>query len=211
MEQEIYPLILDGEQAGEAAVRREGGWTVFDVRCRAMEGILRVSAWGGGREGYLGVLAPEGDGLALHRRFSRNELREFPAAIEYIGRAGVPCTAPTEQAEEAERKPGTERNTAQPPEAEAPPCAEPESGPGPEPEPPPCADAAEKEQTPPALGDVYWYASPDGALVSFDGQRNLIALPEGDPRMPEGPGGRRQTIEGRTYVVFETKDGRLIR
>ena len=64
---------------------------------------------------------------------------------------------------------------------------------------------------PQPLEDNYWYASPDGALVCFDGERNLIALPVGDPRIPEGGGGWTQSIEGRDYVVYRTKDGRLIR
>ena len=69
---ETYPLILDGAQAGTVTVRREGGWTVFDVQCAAAEGVKRVSVYGGGAEGYLGVLAPEDGALTLHRRFSRS-------------------------------------------------------------------------------------------------------------------------------------------
>ena len=56
-----------------------------------------------------------------------------------------------------------------------------------------------------------WYASPDGALVCFDGERNLIALPAGDVRIPAGGGGWQRTIEGKDYVVFRTKNGRLLR
>ena len=97
MEQETYPLILDGESAGEVAVRRAGGWTFFDVRCTgAASGIVRVSVYGGGREGYLGVLAPEGDGMVLQRRLSRLDLRGFPEQIAYAWRAGQPLGAESE-------------------------------------------------------------------------------------------------------------------
>ena len=81
-----------------------------------------------------------------------------------------------------------------------------ETAPEPQPE-----TADRQNETPPELEDVYWYASPDGALVCFDGEHNLIALPAGDARIPDGPGGWPKTIEGKNYVVYRTKDGRLIR
>ena len=201
MEQEAYPLILDGETTGEVRISHEGGWTVFCVRCAAAPGIVRVSVYGGGKEGYLGVLAPEGDALTLRRRLSRSDLRGFPAPIEYAGRAGQPrgdaCAEETEGA-------------AQPEDTPAPAAAsEPEeTKPAPPPEAAPEPDAA---QAAPSLEDVCWYASPDGALVCFDGERNLIALPAGDSRIPDGGGGWPRSIEGRAYVVYRTKDGRLIR
>ena len=204
---ETYPLILDGAQAGTVTVRREGGWTVFDVQCAAAEGVKRVSVYGGGAEGYLGVLAPEDGALTLHRRFSRSAMRAFPAHIEYAGYAGQPCAAP----EPPEKPAPPEKPT--PPEEPAPP-EEPTSPEEPVPEPPETPEpppAPNKEEAPPALEDVYWYASPDGALVCFDGEHNLIALPVGDARIPEGPGGWQRTIEGRDYVVYRTKDGKLLR
>ena len=203
---ETYPLILDGAETGRVSVHREGGWTVFEAVSSPVAGVVRISVYGGGREGYLGVLAPEGEGLALRRRFSRAALREFPTEISCAARAGQPCSvpapeeaAPPEGETPAEAVPPTVEEAA-PPEAEAPAEEAP-----PEPEPP------RTEETPPGLEDVYWYASPDGALVCFDGEHNLIALPLGDPRIPEGPGGWPKQIEGRDYIVYQTKDGRLLR
>ena len=63
-----YPLLLDGARTGEVRVDTEGGWTVFDVQSEYVAGVVRVSVYGAGREGYLGVLAPEGEALTLHRR-----------------------------------------------------------------------------------------------------------------------------------------------
>ncbi len=192
MEEERYPLILDGRQAGEVTVTRAGGWTVFRARCTGASGIVRISVYGGGREGYLGVLAPEEDAMTLCRRMSRSALRDFPSPIEYAGRAGQPCTdeaAPEEAAPEA------------PEETTAPAPAE-----------PPAEQAREAEaESPPELADAYWYASPDGALVCFDGRENLIALPAGDERIPAGGGGWPRSIEGRDYIIFRTENGRLIR
>ena len=68
----------------------------------------------------------------------------------------------------------------------------------------------EECETPPDIEDVYWYASPDGALVCFDGEQNLIALPLGDERVPAHVRGWPKTIEGREYVVYRTKDGRIV-
>ena len=186
---ETYPLILDGAQAGTVTVRREGGWTVFAVQCAAaQQGIVRVSVYGGGAEGYLGVLAPSDGAMTLQRRFSRSAMRAFPARIEYAGYAGQPCEAPAPEESEPAPEPAPE-----------------------EPEPAPEPAPAAQEEAPPALEDVYWYASPDGALVCFDGENNLIALPVGDARIPDGPGGWPKTVEGRDYVVYRTRDGKLLR
>ena len=61
---ERYPVRIDGETAGELAVEREGLWTVFSLRCRDPGRLLRLSVYGGGREGYLGVPAPEAGAMS---------------------------------------------------------------------------------------------------------------------------------------------------
>ena len=170
----VYPIWIDGEVAGKLTVRAAGGRTVFSAVCRSLEGVVRISVYGGGREGYLGVLAPEGDALTLEKSFSRAALREFPAEIERVERAGMQ-TLPL------------------PPEREM----------KPEPEPAP-------EPLPEDTEGLSWYASPDGALVAHDGARDLIALPLGDERIPPSVPGRSRTIEGTDYVVYITKDGRIV-
>lgn len=197
-----YPLILDGEETGTLEVTRRGAWTEFCARSAMRPGILRISAYGEGREGYLGVLAPEGESLTLRCRRSPAQMRDFPPKIAYAGLAGRPITV-------------QETPETQPLPAPEPCAAEPEQTPEPEPEPEAQAESepepeAETE-TPPDLADLYWYASSDGALVCFDGTDNLIALPLGDGRIPAGGGGWEKTIEGRTYRVYRTKNGRLIR
>ena len=236
MEQGVYPLLLDGERAGELRVSAEGAWTVFRVDCAMRPGIVRVSVYGAGREGYLGVLAPEGERLTLCRRLSPSALRDYPGQIDYAARAGQPAAPPAEPtssgadappspqgegsagagvpdgppSEEPASPAGRDAHIA-PPKEETPPDASAPVGrddPGapPEPEAPP----EEKDGPPPGLEDLYWYASPDGALVCFDGTENLVALPLDDPRIPIGGGGWQKTIEGRAYMVFRTKDGRIV-
>ena len=56
----VYPIVIDGEIAGKLTVRAAGGRTVFSAVCRPLEGVVRISVYGGGREGYLGVLARRG-------------------------------------------------------------------------------------------------------------------------------------------------------
>ena len=68
---ETYPIIIDGALAGKLTVDRQGPRTAFDAECAMRPDLLRISVYGGGREGYLGLLAPEGEHLTLHRLFSR--------------------------------------------------------------------------------------------------------------------------------------------
>ena len=207
MEQGVYPLLLDGANAGEVRVSAEGAWTVFKVDCAMRPGIVRVSVYGEGREGYLGVLAPEGERLTLCRRFSRSALREFPAQIEYAAMAGAPIVREDPAAPpEGPTPAGRDAHIALPKSEKPTPagCGDPAAPTEPEDSP------EEKDASPPGMEDLYWYASPDGALVCFDGTENLIALPRGDGRIPAGGGGWQKTIEGRAYVVFRTRDGRLV-
>ena len=148
---------------------------------------------------------PEGEALALCRRLSPGALRAFPGRIEYAGRAGAPGAkaAPEDPPEPAAPEPPPEPAC----EEEAP-QAEPAEEPQAETEEP---QPEAQTEAPPGIEDLYWYASPDGALVCFDGTENLIALPLGDARIPGGGGGWRKRIEGRDYIVYRTKDGRLLR
>lgn len=199
-----YPLIIEGELVGKLTVSQRGPQTAFDVSCRMLSGIVRVSVYGGGQEGYLGVLAPEGDGLSLHKVMSRGAMRDFPQVIDSVEPAGLLARHRADLAQsqregvsEALPSPDTEAAGDVPPEPEAVPA----SLELPAPEPPPAPGPAEQ--------DCYWYASPDGALVCFDGTQNLLALPAGDPRIPSGAAGERRSVDGRDYLVFPTKNGKV--
>ena len=191
---ETYPIMIDETLAGKLTVDRQGARTVFDAECRMLPGLIRLSVYGGGKEGYLGVLAPEDGKLRLRKALSRTQMRAFPEEIESAERAGLDRTAPPAAAE-PEPEPAAE------PEPEPEPAAEPEPEPEPEPE----------EPAAPALEGLSWYSSPDGALVCFDGTRSLIALPLGDARIPKEIPGEQRTVEGREYLVYRTRDGRIVR
>ena len=84
-----YPIIIDGAEAGTLNVTVEGLFTVFEANVRAHEGLVRLSVYGSGQEGYLGVMQPWSGGLYLRRRLSRRECAALPQEIEYAGLAGA--------------------------------------------------------------------------------------------------------------------------
>ena len=196
-----YPIMIDGELAGKLTVTAQGARTVFDAVCRPLAGIVRISVYGGGREGTLGVLAPDGEHFGLHKIFSRTELKAFPVEIESVERSGLQRPAMPEPAADPDAAPVPEES----PELPAPVPREPEPEEG-----TPAMVPAEERQESEKEDDLFWYSSPDGALVCFDGTRSLIALPVGDDRIPEGVGGERRIVEGKEYLVYKTKNGRII-
>ena len=159
---EIYPIIISGEKCGELRVHRDGLFTVIEADMDSVEGIVRLSVYGGGREGSLGIPAPKGGRLYIRRRLSAAEMRKFPEKIEYAAPAG--------------------------------------ENPAPKPEPPCEVRQAEPEYK----SDLLWFSTPDGVLVSFDGTRNLVAVPSDAPGAPSGI---KRIIGGREYVIFPGRPG----
>ncbi len=266
-----YPVMIDGRAVGTLEVSRHGAVTVFDVRCRMLEGIVRVSVYGQDSEGYLGVLAPEGEGLRLRRSLSPAAMRTLPRDIVEAGPAGLgrasipvlpdvperPGESDADAGEEyaaanVENCAGSDSSPAKPGEtgkssgmgrldaasaADGGPAAvrtdssgemdasgeaarpgaagvcpdemsddrpgEPAEGSG---------ESKNAAGTCPGGGEeeLYWYSSPDGALVCFDGERSLIALPLGDGRIPRNIEGQLRTVEGKKYMVYITKNGRIV-
>lgn len=159
---EIYPIMISGEKRGELRVHRDGLFTVFEADMDSVEGVVRLSVYGGGRECGIGVPAPKGGRLYMRRRLSAAEMRDFPEIIEYAAPAG--------------------------------------EIPAPKPEPP----CEVKQAEPEYKSDLLWFSTPDGVLVSFDGTRNLVAVPSDAPGAPSGI---KRIICGREYVVFPGKPG----
>ena len=80
---ENIAIYREGRRVGTLRRYREGLYTVFEARLPAQEGLTRLYVFGGGRRFCLGVMEPGPAGLSLRRRYSRAELRRFPAAIAY--------------------------------------------------------------------------------------------------------------------------------
>ena len=83
-----YPIILDGETVGEITVSREGLFWSFEASCEMRDEIVRLSVYGNGKEGYLGIMEPFGEMLKLTKKFSRSALKEFPNSISHAGQKG---------------------------------------------------------------------------------------------------------------------------
>lgn len=91
MEHELtgcYPIILDGNETGRLTVSREGLFWHFEAECTLREELLRLSVYGEGSEGYLGVMEPRDGMLRLSKKLSRSGVDCFPTAISYATRAG---------------------------------------------------------------------------------------------------------------------------
>ena len=113
-----YPLLIDGRESGELRVTRRGALTLFEAEAEDGGGILRLSVYGGGREGYLGVMSPSGEGrVALRRQLSRAALRDVPEQIEYAAPAGAaPAVTEPEPGPEPESAPEPEPGQDEGPE-----------------------------------------------------------------------------------------------
>ena len=95
----VYPIMIDGNLEGKLTVTVQGAWTVFDAVCRPLPGVVRISVYGGGAEGVLGVLAPDREQFGLHKTLSRTELKSFPQEIESVERSGMKLAAAEEKPE----------------------------------------------------------------------------------------------------------------
>ena len=90
-----WPVMFGGREIGSLRAHARGAMTVFEAEASDPGGVLRLSVYGGGREGYLGVMSPAGDGrVALRRSLSRAALRGFPERIEYAAPSGEAAPAP---------------------------------------------------------------------------------------------------------------------
>lgn len=177
-----YPLMINGVRRGAVRVTQDGLYTVFEAEAEgAEETPVRLALYGGGEEGYLGVMQPWSGGMFLRRRMSRTERAKMPREIEYAAPAGEKRCAP----ERAEREP--ERSETEKSEADE------------------VASIPEVESRDTANNDadgegLLWFSRPDGTLTAFDGEGSIIALPTHAP----GSKGRAviREINGKRYMLF---------
>ena len=83
-----WPLILDGVECGSVTAEKRGAYTLFTARALYTGEVKRISLYGGGAEGYLGVLSPDADGVSLTRKLTRSGMASFPERPEYAAEAG---------------------------------------------------------------------------------------------------------------------------
>lgn len=184
---ETYPVLINGEKKGTLTVSREGLVTRFDAKCEDPGTLVRLSVYGGGREGYLGVMTPENGVLTLHRKLTRAALAAFPAEIEFAAEAGRKTAAP-------EQKP--EKRTEAAPLQAAPA------------QPVPMQNTAPKPRE--RAGDIVWRDAGDGSLYTVYKNQPYRAIPMAAWGLPTERMVEKRTINGVEYAVFALKDGRIL-
>ena len=186
---ETYPVLINGEKKGTLTVSREGLTTRFDAKCEDPGTLVRLSVYGGGKEGYLGVMTPENGVLTLHRKLTRAALAAFPAEIEFAAEAGRKTAAP-------EQKPENEMAQEKKPETAAP--GQTAAVPGAAPKP--------RERT----GDVLWRDAGDGSLFTVYKNQPYRAIPMAAWGLPTERMVEKRTINGVEYAIFALKDGKIV-
>ena len=201
------PIRINGEVTGKLEIMPEGNYTLFLGRCADPGRLLRLSVYGGGREGYIGVMMPEGGTVTVKKRFTRYDLRAFPATIEYAGEAGMaekepapPEIAPPSPSREREPDCGAAAETAAACECSA---AEEEAGETGE-----VGEAAEEgggteaDGEPPGGGELLWYEAGDGTLYTRWEGRVYVAVPLAGHGLPIRNMLEQRRIEGTDYAIF---------
>lgn len=191
---ETYPVLINGEKKGTLTVSREGLTTRFDAKCEDPGTLVRLSVYGGGKEGYLGVMTPENGVLTLHRRLTRAALAAFPAEIELAAEAGRNTSAP-------ERRPESER----PPEKRAETAAPVQTTPA---QPVAMQNTAPKPRE--RAGDIVWRDAGDGSLYTVYKNQPYRAIPMAAWGLPTERMVEKRTIHGVEYAIFALKDGRIL-
>ena len=191
---ETYPVRINGEKKGTLTVSREGLITRFDAKCEDPGTLVRLSVYGGGREGYLGVMTPENGALTLHRKLTRAALAAFPAEIEFAAEAGRKTAAP-------EQKP----ESARPPEKRTESAAPVQAAPA---QPVPMQNTALKPRE--RTGDIVWRDAGDGSLYTVYKNQPYRAIPMAAWGLPTERMVEKRTINGVEYAVFALKDGKIV-
>ena len=191
---ETYPVWINGEKKGTLTVSREGLTTWFDAKCEDPGTLVRLSVYGGGREGYLGVMTPENGVLTLHRKLTRAALAAFPTEIEFAAEAGRKTAAP-------EQKP----ESARPPEKRAESAAPVQAAPA---QPVPMQNTASKPRE--RAGDIVWRDAGDGSLYTVYKNQPYRAIPMAAWGLPTERMVEKRTINGVEYAVFALKDGKIV-
>ncbi|MDL2300245.1 hypothetical protein LJC01_01210 [Clostridiaceae bacterium OttesenSCG-928-D20] len=83
-----FSIYHNSKIIGELRLREEGLLSVFEGECENIGELFRLSVYGGGREGYIGVMLPSDDKFSIKKSLTKSEMRDFPKEIEYAARAG---------------------------------------------------------------------------------------------------------------------------
>jgi len=84
-----YPIFIDERETGTVSVAKEGLFWCFEARSETVPDMVRLSVFGEGGEGYLGIMEPKDGLLWLRKRLSKAAVSGFPFPITHGGRRGA--------------------------------------------------------------------------------------------------------------------------
>lgn len=84
-----YPIIKNGEEIGTLSVTKEGLLTIFEGYAKDEGEFLRLSVYGDGIEGKLGLMQPVDGVLKLKKSLSAAAMRSFPRKITMVAPSGL--------------------------------------------------------------------------------------------------------------------------
>lgn len=232
MENELtgsYPIIIDGKETGRISVDREGLFWSFEANSEMCDGIIRLSVYGDGQEGYLGVMEPRGSGLRLRKKLSRAGLMAFPKSISHGGRQGEPQSYASAEATDDDKESSPEpipRDEAQKSGDED--CREECENEDSEQE--PLCEKPPPDHEPEAASPLVWrfcgcpssylssleaksiFGSQKNVLEARDGEYTYLALPESSGLDPSRSGlfAGRADILGSPHLVCRIKNGKIV-
>lgn len=203
------PVILAGEEQGSLTIEQQGLLTEFSARCADPGRLVRLSVYGGGREGYLGVMVPENGELTLCKHLSRRAVADFPEKLEYAAEAGMASAPPVPEPKSvpepaAVSDMASPEPTAVPNTETAPDTTETKAETSADPDPPGSPRGREQDT------DVLWFQAGDGSLFTTWNSRQYRAIPMAAWGLPMDRILERRVIEGVEYAVFATENGKII-
>lgn len=214
-----YPVMINDVELGALTVRQDGIMTVFEAQCADTGALVRLSVYGE-KEGYLGVMLPDGNGkLLLRKRMSRAALADFPTTIQFAGMSGMACEQ-TQAADTSAQLEVPESCAEEATEPEQPfPASEQQPLPAAEPakaaqcdleQPQEASDACQAEPSPEPEPEMQWRRGAGGALIGRQGGVQYLAVPLKSGVAPVGGNFEKRRINQMEYAVFEIKNGKII-
>lgn len=235
-----YPIIIDGKETGSIDVSRDGLFWCFEATSEDTGGIIRLSVFGDGGEGYLGVMEPKDNHMRLKKKLSRSGLKGFPHAITHGGKQGeaqlLTNAAPSIEAAaeaQAHEAPPIEPAAASSSDSGSSECEADNADLSQQYERPPPEKMQEHphEEEAPRQQPLIWrmcgcpasylssvegkniFGAQSNVLEASDGEHLFLALPEKNSRIyPEQQRlfTGRAVIMGESYLICKTKNGKII-
>lgn len=189
---DIFPILIDGREAGTLHIFEEGIRTAFHAECDDPGRIVRLMICGES-EFYLGVMIPHQDGrLHLDKKLSRLEMQGFPKEIRFAAPESDIKPNEAESALEIQRAEPVIVKDENPLLSEETDCT---------------AETEESRTKNDDSPSITWRKGAGGALAGSCGDLRFLAVPLKSGIAPVGENFVRRVIENTEYAVFEIQKG----